>query len=188
MKSALGALLRAIPATVATSLARRSGKTSRPPLPASNPAPDGVAVEEHRRSPGLRLAVLATAAMGILGTPTLLLADDAASSNPGMVVAIVTYTFPEPVSLKDVSRAAARGAQKYLNLPGLIRKNYFLSEDGLRAGGIYVWESRARAEGFYNAEWRQAVTKQYGVAPEIAYLRSPVMVDNTAGRIVTDTE
>lgn len=187
MNFALRALPCAVLAIVAMPLAGCSGREIRPPFPASNLAPDGVLVEGRRQSPGPLWVVLA-AAVCILATPTLLLAADAASPKPGMVVAIVTYTFAEPVSLKDVRRAAARGAQRYLGLPGLIRKNYFLSEDGLRAGGIYVWESKARAEDFYNAEWRQAVTKQYGVAPEIAYLNSPVMVDNTAGRIVTDAE
>lgn len=187
MNFALGAFPCAVLAIAAMPLAGCSGGVIRPRFPATNLAPEGVMVEQRRQSPSLLWAVLA-AAVCILATPTLLLAADAASPKPGMVVAIVTYTFPEPVSLKDVRRAAARGAHKYLGLPGLIRKNYFLSEDGLRAGGIYVWESKARAEDFYNAEWRQAVTKQYGVAPQIAYLNSPVMVDNTAGRIVTDTE
>lgn len=187
MNSALRALPCAVLAIVVMPPAGCSSEKIRPPFPSSYLAPEGVMAEQRRQSPGLLWAVLA-AAMCILATPGLLLAADAASPKPGMVVAIVTYTFPEPVSLKDVRRAAARGAQKYLNLPGLIRKNYFLSEDGLRAGGIYVWESKARAEDFYNTEWRQAVTKQYGVAPEIAYLHSPVMVDNTVGRIVTDTE
>jgi hypothetical protein len=105
-----------------------------------------------------------------------------------MVVVIVTYSFPAPITLGEVRRAAARGAQRYRNLPGLLRKNYWLSEDGLRAGGIYVWESRARAEAFYTSEWKQFFTKQYGVPPEIVYFHSPVMVDNTAGRIVIDPE
>jgi hypothetical protein len=124
----------------------------------------------------------------LLTTPALALGADAPATKSGMVVAIVTYTFPEPVSLKDVKRAAARGAQRYLNLPGLLRKNYCLSEDGLRASGVYVWESRARAEALYDAEWRAAMTRQYGVAPEIVYLYAPVMVDNAAGRIVVDEE
>jgi hypothetical protein len=131
---------------------------------------------------------VAIATAWLLGTASASLAADAPAAKPGMVVAMVTYTFPEPVSLKDVRRAAARGAQRYLNLPGLIRKNYFLSEDGRRAGGIYVWESKSRAEAFYDAQWRQAMTAQYGVPPEIVYLDSPVMVDNTAGRIVTDLD
>ena len=124
----------------------------------------------------------------LLATPVLALGADAPTAKPGMIVAIVTYVFPEPVSVRDVKRAAARGAQRYLNLPGLLRKNYCLSEDGLRASGVYVWESRARAEAFYDAEWRATMTRQYGVPPEIVYLHSPVMVDNAAGRIVVDEE
>lgn len=124
----------------------------------------------------------------LLVMPVLALGADTPTAKPGMVVAIVTYTFSEPVAVKDVKRAAARGAQRYLNLPGLLRKNYCLSEDGLRASGVYVWESRARAETFYNTEWKVAMTRQYGVAPEIVYLHSPVMVDNAAGRIVVDEE
>jgi hypothetical protein len=124
----------------------------------------------------------------LLVTPALALGADTPAAKPGMVVAIVTYAFSEPVSVKDVKRAAARGAQRYLNLPGLLRKNYCLSEDGLRASGVYVWESRARAEAFYDAEWRATMTRQYGVAPAIVYLHSPVMVDNAASRIVVDEE
>jgi hypothetical protein len=127
-------------------------------------------------------------AIALFAAPASALAADAPAFKPGMVVAIVTYTFPEPVSLKDVKRAASRGAQRYLNQPGLLRKNYCLSEDGLRASGIYVWESKSRAEGFYDAEWRVSMTRQYGVAPQIVFLHSPVMVDNSSGRIVVDEE
>jgi len=132
-------------------------------------------------------------AMAIVGqcllTPSMpLFAADDSDRGTKMVVVVVTYNFPGPVTLGEVRRAAAKGAQRYLNLPGLLRKNYWLSEDGMRAGGIYVWESRARAEAFYTAEWKQFFTAQYGVPPEIVYLHSPVMVDNTAGRIFTDPE
>jgi hypothetical protein len=133
-------------------------------------------------------ATAAIAASILLALPMPLRAADDADRSTKMTVAIVTYHFPRPVTLGDVRRAAARGAQKYLNLPGLLRKNYWLSEDGMRAGGIYVWESKARAEAFYTPEWKQLVTTQYGVPPEIVYLHAPVMVDNTAGRIVTDSE
>jgi hypothetical protein len=77
-------------------------------------------------------------------------------------------------------------APKYLNLPGLLRKNYFLSEDGMRAGGIYVWESKARAEEFYSPEWKKFVEEKYECPPEIVYVDSPVMVDNAAGKISVD--
>lgn len=124
----------------------------------------------------------------LLTVPMPLVAAEDSGEGMKMIVAVVTYNLSRRATLEDVRRAADRGAQNYLKLPGLLRKNYWLSEDGMRAGGIYVWESKARAEAFYTAEWKQVVTRQYGVAPEIVYLLSPVMVDNTAGRIVTDVE
>lgn len=103
-----------------------------------------------------------------------------------MIVAIVTFRLPQAAALDDMKRVFSGTAPKYLNLDGLLRKNYWLSEDGLRAGGIYVWESKARAEAFYTPEWQRFVAGKYGAPPEIAYFDSPVMVDNAAGRIVTD--
>jgi hypothetical protein len=103
-----------------------------------------------------------------------------------MVVAIVTFRLPQPGKLSQMKAVFQSTAPKYLNLPGLLRKNYFVSEDGLRAGGIYVWESKARAEQFYTPEWKSFVAGKYGAQPEIQYLDAPVMVDNAAGRITVD--
>jgi hypothetical protein len=103
-----------------------------------------------------------------------------------MIVAIVTFRLAEARSLEDMKRVFEGTAPKYLKLPGLLRKNYFLSEDGLRAGGIYVWESKARAENFYSPAWQEFVTGKYGVPPEIQYIDSPVMVDNGSGAIIID--
>jgi len=71
-------------------------------------------------------------------------------------------------------------------MPGLLRKNYVMSEDGKRAGGIYVWASRADAERVYTAEWRQMIGDRYGAAPEISYFETPVVVDNTLGKTILD--
>ncbi len=101
-----------------------------------------------------------------------------------VIVAIVTFRLPERRSLEEMTRVFESTAPKYLNLRGLMRKNYFVSEDRLRAGGIYVWESRAHAEAFYSPDWRQFVTGKYGAAPEIVYLDSPIMVDNARGEIL----
>jgi hypothetical protein len=103
-----------------------------------------------------------------------------------MIVAIVTFHLAKPRSLEDMKRVFEGTAPKYLNLPGLLRKNYFLSEDGMRAGGIYVWESKPTAEHFYSQEWREFVAGKYGVPPEIQYVDAPVMVDNGSGEIIVD--
>ena len=64
-----------------------------------------------------------------------------------------------------------------------MRKNYLLSEDGTRAGGVYLWETRADAERVYNADWRKMVEAKYGAPPSVEYFESPVMVDNRDGSI-----
>jgi hypothetical protein len=100
-----------------------------------------------------------------------------------MIVAIVTFRLPHPTSLDEITKTFQSTAPRYQGVPGLLRKNYWLSEDGRRAGGIYVWETRADAERVYTAEWKKLVESKYGNPPEIEYLHSPVMVDNRDGTI-----
>jgi hypothetical protein len=100
-----------------------------------------------------------------------------------MIVAIVTFHLAQPATLAEITKTFQSTAPKYQGMAGLLRKNYWMSEDGRRAGGIYVWASRADAERAYNAEWRKMVESRYGSPPDIEYLHSPVMVDNREGTI-----
>ncbi|HEY4918618.1 MAG TPA: YdhR family protein [Xanthobacteraceae bacterium] len=100
-----------------------------------------------------------------------------------MIVTIVTFRLPAPTNLDEITKTFQSTAPRYQGVPGLLRKNYWLSEDGRRAGGIYVWETRADAERVYTAEWKKLVESKYGTPPEIEYLHSPVMVDNRDGTI-----
>jgi len=100
-----------------------------------------------------------------------------------MIVAIVTFHLPQPTTLVEISKTFQGTAPKYRGMQGLLRKNYWMSEDGRRAGGIYVWESRADADRLYTAEWKAFVQGKYGAPPQIEYLHSPVMVDNRADTI-----
>jgi hypothetical protein len=100
-----------------------------------------------------------------------------------VIVAIVTFHLPQPTILQEISTTFQSTAPKYKGIAGLLRKNYWVSEDGKRAGGIYVWESRSDADKLYTAEWAKFVQGKYGVPPQIEYLHSPVMVDNRDGSI-----
>ena len=100
-----------------------------------------------------------------------------------MIVAIVTFQLPQPTTLAEITKTFQATAPKYQGIPGLLRKNYWVSEDGRRAGGIYVWEARADAEKVYTPEWRKFVEGKYGTPPVVEYLHSPVMVDNRDGSI-----
>ena len=100
-----------------------------------------------------------------------------------MIVTIVTFHLPQPTTLSEITKVFQATAPKYQRLPGLLRKNYWMSEDGRRAGGIYVWSSRADADRLYTADWKSFVESKYGAPPIIEYLHSPVMVDNRDGTI-----
>lgn len=64
------------------------------------------------------LVAMAIVAPCLLVLSMPLLAADDSDRGAKMVVVVVTYSFPGPVTLGEVRRAAARGAQRYLNLPG----------------------------------------------------------------------
>jgi hypothetical protein len=99
------------------------------------------------------------------------------------VIAIVSFGLPQKQTLDQATAAFQATAPKYLGMPGLLRKNYFLTADGMRAGGIYLWESRQAAERVYTSEWKAFVKGKYGNDPEIVYVDTPVLVDNEQGRI-----
>ena len=102
-----------------------------------------------------------------------------------MITAVVQFDLPKPMSLDEAARTFESTAPKYKNLPGLVRKYYLLSEDGRRAGGVYLWETRAAAEAVYNGEWKSRVEQVYGSTPQIMWFDTPVIVDNQAGATVT---
>ena len=95
-----------------------------------------------------------------------------------MIVSIVTFKLPKRWTLEEAAAVFNSTAPKYLGKPGLVRKHYYLTENGDRAGGIYLWESKADAEACYTPEWKAMVTGKYGTAPDILYANVPVTVDN----------
>jgi len=100
-----------------------------------------------------------------------------------MLVSIVTFKLPERWTVAQAAAVFQSTAPKYLGKPGLVRKHYYLSESGDRAGGIYFWESKAAAEACYTPEWRSTVEAKYGSAPDVLYVEVPVTVDNVAKSI-----
>jgi len=105
-----------------------------------------------------------------------------------MITAIVQFKLN---SRKTVAEAAAMfesSAPKYVNLKGLIRKYYIISEDGMTAGGVYLWQSIEVANQVYSGEWRERVTKLYGSEPSVTLFHSPVIVDNLTGETLKSSD
>lgn len=103
-----------------------------------------------------------------------------------MITAIVEFKLPQTMTVDEARTTFLSTAPKYLDLPGLIRKYYFLSEDGATAGGIYLWQSRAHAEQVYTHAWKAFVRGKYGTDPSLTYLACPVLVDNLTHEVISD--
>ena len=64
---------------------------------------------------------------------------------------------------------------RYRAVPGLLRKFYILSPDG-QLGGIYLWESRAAADAFYDDAWHADIQERYGQPANLLVFDSPAQL------------
>ncbi|MGY4477139.1 monooxygenase [Bradyrhizobium sp. USDA 3364] len=103
-----------------------------------------------------------------------------------MITAVTSFKLPKPVTREQARDIFLSTAPIYRGVQGLFRKTYLLSEDGMTAGGIYFWSSRAEADALYTDAWRAHVREKYGADPTVTYFESPVVVDNLAQQIVAD--
>ena len=99
---------------------------------------------------------------------------------------LVTFQMPKPVTRDEAKQIFLSTAPKYQGVPGLVRKYYMVAEDGTKAGGVYLWKSKADAEAMYTDAWRAFVTEKYGTAPVVTYMETPVVVDNLTTEILSD--
>lgn len=103
-----------------------------------------------------------------------------------MITVIVEFTLPEKISTEKAREIFLSTAPKYKGIPGLLRKYYFLSLDGTKSGGIYLWNSHEDAEQVYTEEWKVFVRGKYGTEPSLTFLDCPVVVDNISNEILSD--
>jgi hypothetical protein len=69
---------------------------------------------------------------------------------------------------------------------GPVPEDLRVSPDGVTAGGIYLWNSKAEAEAMYTEAWRAFVREKYRTDPTVTYFESPMVVDNVVQQILTD--
>lgn len=103
-----------------------------------------------------------------------------------MIIAITAFALPKPITREEARSIFRSTAPTYRGVPGLFKKHYLLSEDGLTAGGVYLWNSKAEAEAMYTEAWRAFVRGKYGTEPSVTYFDSPVTVDNVVEQILAD--
>ena len=102
-----------------------------------------------------------------------------------MIIAITQFRLPQPLTQEEARQVFLSTAPGYRDMPGLVRKQYVVWEDGRTVGGVYLWNSRAEAEAQYSDAWRAFVREKYGTEPSITYLDNLVTVENGAGSTVS---
>ena len=105
-----------------------------------------------------------------------------------MITVFTTFTLPKPITREEARSIFLSTAPKYRGVQGLFRKCYVLSQDGVTAGGVYLWNSKPEAEAMYTESWRSFVREKYGTDPTVTYFESPVVVDNVAEQVFADEE
>ena len=103
-----------------------------------------------------------------------------------MITAIVQFKYAEGTSRDVAMKNLKASVPKFVGAPGLIRKHYLYSEEGV-GGGAYLWESREAAEAVYTPEWRRQLAERYGAEPTVSYFETPVVIDNTTGEVIDET-
>lgn len=102
-----------------------------------------------------------------------------------MITAITTFRMPKSITGEEAREIFLSTAPKYQGVPGLIRKCYYVAPDGHTIGGIYLWRSRAEAQAMYTESWKAFVREKYGTEASVAYLDTPVIVDNVTNEILS---
>jgi hypothetical protein len=103
-----------------------------------------------------------------------------------MIIVVTAFTMSKPITREEARRIFLSTAPTYRGVPGLLRKHYVLSQDGITAGGVYLWTSRPEAEAMYTDAWRAFVREKYRTEPSVTYWESPVTVDNVAQQVVAE--
>ena len=92
------------------------------------------------------------------------------------VAVLVAIPIPPTLDRPKLEGLFQQSVPQYQKLPGLIRK-YFTIGDDNRAGGIYLFTSRAAAEAWFTDAWKAGVAKKWGAPADVRYFDVPLAIE-----------
>ncbi|MEN9801947.1 MAG: hypothetical protein RLZ37_1072 [Actinomycetota bacterium] len=98
-----------------------------------------------------------------------------ASMGGSCVATLVEIPIPPGVSRELVVEGFAGAEETYRNIGGLLRKHFILGSHGT-FGGVYLWDSKASAQSWFDDQWRQRVSDTYGSPPTVEWFEVPVVL------------
>ena len=100
-----------------------------------------------------------------------------------MMVEIVRFNLGAGIDRAKVTELYRRTAPAWAANPDLVEKYYFHDAATDRGGGVYLWKSRAAAERWHGADYREMVRHAYDAVPTIEMFEAVIHVDATAGTV-----
>jgi len=95
-----------------------------------------------------------------------------------MIAVICQFGLSSQYTPERARAVFKESTEKFIGMPGLIRKYFLLAEDGRSAASVYLWESRRPAEAFFTEQWKDFMVGKYGFRPTVSYYECPVVIDN----------
>lgn len=111
-------------------------------------------------------------------TPAAALAQAGPAPAAGKVAVLVVVPTPPGLARQRIEAGMQATVPQYQKLPGLIRKYFTIGSDGF--GGMYLFESRAAADAWFNAAWHARVTATYGRDGQVTYFDVPIAIEGPA--------
>lgn len=97
-----------------------------------------------------------------------------------------TYVVPKDLTKPAITKLFLDVADRYLGIPGLIRKYFGFTEEGKEVIGIYLWTSKTAADEFYSPSWIKDVTQRWGAVPRKSEWIVPVVAESAEGKLMRD--
>jgi heme-degrading monooxygenase HmoA len=109
--------------------------------------------------------------------------DNVQSGAPGAVEGnaistLVTLPVPPGVDRARIIAEFRAAIPVHRKVPGLMRKYFVITDDG-RFGGIYLWDTQASAEQWFNEAWHARVRTTYGADAALEWFDTPILLPTT---------
>lgn len=101
-----------------------------------------------------------------------------------MIVTIIQFELDKSIDADRARIMFADSIEKFVDMPGLDRKYYLLSEDTAASTSVYLWDSRECAEKFFTKAWKDFIGEKYGHRPTVTYFDCPIVIDNVTHEVL----
>ena len=104
-----------------------------------------------------------------------------------MHIVIWKFDVMEGKNRQDLLTVMQGAAPDFQGVPGLIRKHYCIAPDCKSVLEIYLWQSKAAADKFFDHAWDAETSRRWESARMTRQdFEAPVVVESAQNRVVSD--